>query len=73
MVGDSGGAPDAVHDGETGYVVDGRSPARVAAVIGRLLADPEESRAMGRRGRAWVEANWRWEVLAGRLGELLAG
>ncbi len=73
VVGDSGGAPDAVRDGETGYVVDGRSPARVAAVIGRLLADPAESRAMGRRGRAWVEAKWRWEVLAGRLGELLEG
>lgn len=72
VVGDSGGAPDAVRDGETGFVVDGRSAERVATVVGRLLADPAESRAMGRRGRAWVEQDWRWEVLAGRLGELLA-
>jgi phosphatidylinositol alpha-1,6-mannosyltransferase len=28
---------------------------------------------MGAAGRAWVEQDWRWDVLAGRLRGLLAG
>jgi len=73
IAGRSGGAPDAVLAGETGYVVDGRSVAAVAACIAELLADPAKSSAMGERGRAWVEREWRWDVLANRLRGLLAG
>ncbi|MBT2209668.1 glycosyltransferase family 4 protein [Actinomadura sp. NEAU-AAG7] len=71
VAGDSGGAPDAVVDGETGVVVPGRSVARVADAVAALLADPARARAMGERGRAWVEREWRWEVQAARLGALL--
>ena len=56
--GDSGGAPDAILDGETGYVVPGRSPAAVADRIGELLADPAGAAAMGEKGQAWVEREW---------------
>ena len=38
--GDSGGAPDAILDGETGFVVPGRSVAAVAERIVSLLGDP---------------------------------
>jgi phosphatidylinositol alpha-1,6-mannosyltransferase len=48
--GDSGGAPDAVLDGETGYVVPGRSVSALAERITGLLADPARARAMGQRG-----------------------
>ncbi|MEU7582899.1 glycosyltransferase family 4 protein [Streptomyces sp. NPDC041068] len=72
VAGDSGGAPDAVRDGETGYVVDGRSPAAVADRLVRLLRDRELARGMGEKGRAWVREEWDWgrsyEVLAGLLG-----
>ncbi|MGW5415911.1 glycosyltransferase family 4 protein [Actinomadura geliboluensis] len=71
VAGDSGGAPDAVLDGETGLVVPGRSVAGIAAALTGLLADPARARAMGERGRAWVEREWRWEVQAARLGGLL--
>jgi phosphatidylinositol alpha-1,6-mannosyltransferase len=27
---------------------------------------------MGAAGRAWVEQEWQWDVLAGRLRELLS-
>ncbi|NVI93067.1 glycosyltransferase family 4 protein [Actinomadura sp. BRA 177] len=72
IAGDSGGAPDAVLDGETGLVVPGRSVAGIAAALTGLLSDPSRARAMGERGRAWVEREWRWQVQAARLGGLLA-
>ncbi|MEU8581831.1 glycosyltransferase family 4 protein [Streptomyces abikoensis] len=69
--GDSGGAPDAVLEGETGYVVHGGSAEEAADRIVTLLNDPELRRRMGERGRAWVEERWRWDLLAERLKELL--
>ncbi|GLZ10466.1 glycosyl transferase family 1 [Actinomadura sp. NBRC 104425] len=71
VAGDSGGAPDAVLDGETGVVVRGRSVPAVAAAVVGLLRDPGRAREMGQRGRAWVEAEWRWDVQAARLDALL--
>ncbi|MEU4144052.1 glycosyltransferase family 4 protein [Streptomyces parvulus] len=71
VAGDSGGAPDAVLDGETGWVVRGEDPAESADRIVTLLADPELRRAMGERGRAWVEEKWRWDLLAEHLKALL--
>jgi phosphatidyl-myo-inositol dimannoside synthase len=71
--GDSGGAPDAILAGETGYVVPGRDVAAVAGRIAGLLADPAGASAMGEKGAAWVDREWRWELVAGRLAALLAG
>ena len=73
VAGDSGGAPDAVLEGENGYVVDGRSPSAVAARCAELLLDPVLSQRFGARGRAWVAERWRWDDLAVRLQRLLAG
>jgi phosphatidyl-myo-inositol dimannoside synthase len=69
--GDSGGAPDAILDGETGYVV-GDPPALVAR-LAELLGDPGKARAMGEKGLAWVHREWRWELAAARLAALLEG
>jgi phosphatidylinositol alpha-1,6-mannosyltransferase len=71
VAGDSGGAPDAVLRGETGWVVPGRSVTAVVERVTALLADPAAARAAGEKGRAWVERDWRWDSLAARLGELL--
>ncbi len=73
VAGRSGGSPDAVQQGITGHVVDGTSVAEVAEAVGGLLADPARARQMGQAGRAWVDAQWRWQVLADRLRGLLAG
>ncbi|HEY8533075.1 MAG TPA: glycosyltransferase family 4 protein [Micromonospora sp.] len=73
VAGDSGGAPDAVRDGETGFVVNGRDIAQLADRITTLLTDPALARRMGAAGRAWVEREWRWETQAARMTELLAG
>jgi phosphatidylinositol alpha-1,6-mannosyltransferase len=69
--GDSGGAPDAVREGETGYVVDGRDVGTLTERLVDLLSDPAKAKAMGAAGRAWVEREWRWEKQAARLGDLL--
>ncbi|NYI05210.1 glycosyltransferase family 4 protein [Allostreptomyces psammosilenae] len=71
LVGDSGGAVDAVLDGVTGHVVDGTRPEAVAERLAALLTDPERARAMGRRGRAWVEREWSWDASHARLAGLL--
>ncbi|MFE9922998.1 glycosyltransferase family 4 protein [Streptomyces sp. NPDC005774] len=71
VAGDSGGAPDAVLDGGTGWVVRGDTPAESADRVITLLADPELRHRMGERGRAWVEQKWRWDLLAETLKTLL--
>ncbi|MEV4976810.1 glycosyltransferase family 4 protein [Streptomyces scopuliridis] len=75
IAGDSGGAPDAVLEGETGWVVRGGPPgvasAETAERVVALLLDPELRRRMGERGRDWVEERWRWDLLASRLRSLL--
>jgi phosphatidylinositol alpha-1,6-mannosyltransferase len=69
--GDSGGAPDAILEGETGYVVPGRGTAPLVARITRLLQDPAGARAMGEKGRAWVERDWSWDQSAARLRAMI--
>jgi phosphatidyl-myo-inositol dimannoside synthase len=71
--GDSGGAPDAIRDGESGYVVPGRDVAAVAARITELLTDPAKARAMGEKGLAWVHREWTPDQVADRLRHLLDG
>ena len=73
VAGDSGGAPDAVLPGETGFVVPGRDLTAVADRVATLLTDRDAAQAMGEKGRSWVEREWRWDTLAGRLGGLLRG
>ncbi|MFI6129034.1 glycosyltransferase family 4 protein [Micromonospora sp. NPDC051141] len=73
VAGDSGGAPDAVREGETGYVVRGRDVAQLADRVATLLADRDLARQFGAAGRAWVEREWRWETQAERMATLLAG
>jgi phosphatidylinositol alpha-1,6-mannosyltransferase len=71
--GDSGGAPDAVLPGETGYVVGGRDESALADRLVQLLADRDGAATMGEKGLAWVDREWRWNIVAGRLQEILAG
>lgn len=71
IAGDSGGAPDAVRDGITGHVVNGRDVSVIADRIATLLADRDLARRMGEAGRAWVESAWRWDQQAAKLATLL--
>ncbi|MGH3727962.1 MAG: glycosyltransferase family 4 protein [Micromonosporaceae bacterium] len=73
VAGDSGGAPDAVIDGDTGFLVDGRSVSAVAGRVAELLGDSGLAARMGKAGRAWITARWRWQTQADRLRTLLDG
>jgi phosphatidylinositol alpha-1,6-mannosyltransferase len=71
--GDSGGAPDAIEPGESGYVVPGRDLGALVSRLTALLADPAAAAAMGEKGQAWVHREWRWDLVAARLEHILAG
>lgn len=73
VAGDSGGAPDAVRDGHTGFVVGGRDPEALVNRLVRLLNDPALAAQMGAEGRQWVESSWGWQRSADRLATLLDG
>jgi len=59
ICGDSGGQTEAVKNGETGLVVDGRDPAIIAAALRTLAVDTELRQRMGRNGRRWA-ADFDW-------------
>lgn len=67
LAGAAGGVRDGVIDGETGLIVDGRSPAEVAQAIVRLLDDPALARAMGAAGRQRVLEDFSWERATDRF------
>jgi phosphatidyl-myo-inositol dimannoside synthase len=71
--GDSGGAPDAIEPGESGYVVPGRDLGALVSRLTELLADPAAATAMGEKGQAWVHREWRWDLVAARLEHILRG
>ena len=71
VAGDSGGAPDAVREGETGYVVDGEDVPALARRLTGLLTEPALRNRLGTAGREWVQDRWQWQGSADRLAELL--
>jgi glycosyltransferase involved in cell wall biosynthesis len=66
------GIPDIVVDGVTGIIVPQRDPAALAAAIGRLLADPELRRRLGRAARELAEREFGREVSGQRMVEAFA-
>jgi phosphatidylinositol alpha-1,6-mannosyltransferase len=71
IAGSSGGAPDAVLDGVTGFVVDGQNNQEIATAAITLLRDLDLAKKMGVAGRNWIVENWRWEIWSQRFNELL--
>ncbi len=71
IAGSSGGAPDAVVNGVTGFVVDGENDQEIASAAINLLKDTDCAKAMGQAGREWIVENWRWEIWSKRFNQLL--
>ena len=73
VAGRSGGSHEAVLDGETGFVVEPRDTRAVREALTRLLGDGALRGSMGRAARARIEAEFSYDVLAGRLAPLAGG
>lgn len=75
VAGGSGGAPETVEPGVTGFVATSGAELREALEL--LLAEPARAREMGRRGRQRMKEHFTWEAVAGRfhagLEEVIAG
>lgn len=72
VVGDSGGAPDTVRHGETGYLVDPYNPVAVGVRLAGLLTDTQHAAELGATGRQWVTDKWSWQHSGKTLRDLLA-
>jgi phosphatidylinositol alpha-1,6-mannosyltransferase len=73
IVGDSGGAIDAVVDNETGYLVDGNNTSEIAQRIAFLITNPDVAKRMGGAGRNWVTQEWTWDQNFKKIDGLLSG
>ena len=72
IAGKSGGAPDAVLDGKTGLLVNGRDYPEVGAALIKLLSDQPLRQKMGADGRVWMEQLWSWEGIGARFEEIIS-
>jgi phosphatidylinositol alpha-1,6-mannosyltransferase len=68
--GNSGGAPEAVQDGETGVLVSGTDPDELLRALRRLARSVDERTRMGASGRGRVLREFTWEHGARRLKDL---
>lgn len=71
VTGRSGGTPEAVIDGTSGFVIDAGNEDELVEKVAFLLRHPDEARAMGRAGRAHVQANYSSESAPEALLEWL--
>ena len=69
VAGDSGGAPEAVIPGVTGFVTHDDNSLEMA--LRTLLDDPDSASKMGTAGRLWVENNHTWPKVAERIEEAI--
>jgi len=63
-----GGIPEIVIDGQTGLLYD--DPYDIDALVEKLLyfiKDPGEKKAFGERGRALMEKDFTWKIVAGKI------
>lgn len=65
IAGNVGGQPEAVLDGETGFVVDGGSVCQIVDAIRRLASSPALRHRMAQQSRDWAQRN-DWTVVTAR-------
>ena len=68
VIGCTGGAVSCVIEAERdGLLVEARDAQALAQAICRLLAQPDEARALGEAGRQKVLARYTWPAIAARF------
>ena len=71
VAGNSGGAPDAVIEGVTGFCVDGTDVDQVASAVIEVCSNAERASHMGAAGRNWIVDQWRWDIWSKEFNALL--
>lgn len=61
--GNSGGVPEAIQDGKTGFLVDPRNPQDLAEKVIKLLGDEKLRQKMGEAGKSWAREMFNWEKI----------
>ncbi len=67
---DTGGMRDVIVDGETGFIVNEKSPQQIADKLMLLVANPALGIGLGASGIAHVSAQFSWPTIARRYVEL---
>jgi glycosyltransferase involved in cell wall biosynthesis len=62
-----GGIPEVIVDAETGLLAPPRDPQSLSQAMGRLMADPDYRRALGRRGREMVVEKFSMDQMAAEI------
>jgi len=71
IVGDEDGSPEAVDDGENGYIVSPRDPDAIRRAILGLADDPSLCKKMGKAARLRVERDFSYQAFKARTAEVL--
>lgn len=69
--GHTGGIPEAIVDGKTGFLVAPEDAADIAGRLATVLSNRELSAEMGRQGRARVKADFSWAGAAAQVQQLI--
>ena len=64
---DVDGAPEAIEDGETGFLVPPESIDELAEKMRRLVTEPERRQRMVRGGRDWVQPKYDWKHMVSEI------
>lgn len=73
VVGNSGGAPEALVDGKTGFVVDPESEEELIDRLSLLLSDEDVRRDMSEVARSFVEENYTLDIMRESLSNIIGG
>ena len=66
----TGGIPDTVRDGETGFLVEEKDPEALAKAITKLIADPFKARQFGWAGLRFAKQAFNWDRITTELEKL---
>lgn len=66
----TGGIPDIVHPGTSGWLVPPGDPEALARTILEVAADPEAARRRAEEGRRWAARRFSWSRICGELIEV---
>lgn len=69
--GNSGGVPDTIINGETGFLIDGTKKEEIVNAVNELFRNREKANEMGKNGREWVvDQNFNWDSIYDRIKSL---